>query len=136
MRQSILLIYILFSGASDVSVRTDLEVFLEIGSRGLLPCEVQLGGNVTIAVVVWKKGSSSIYTPPLVIRENHEGNWENGGPGYGRGYSIDQNLSLIINRVKIEDDDIFVCVVSPLGLIEPTLNQTQVRVFGEYDQED
>ena len=114
-------------------MRTDLEIFLEIGSRGLLPCEVQLGGNVTIAVVVWKKGSSSIYTPPLVIRANHEGNWENGGPGFGRGYSIDQTFSLIINRVRMEDNDFFFCQVSPLGLIESTVNQTHVRVFGEYD---
>ena len=90
-------------------------------------------GNLTIAVIVWKKGSSSIYKPPLVIRENHDGDWENGGPGYGRGYGIDQNFSLIINHVKIEDGDLFFCFVSPLGLIEPTMNQTLVRAFGEYN---
>ena len=102
------------------------EVFLEIGTRGLVPCRTDL----EVVNVIWSLDPPPIIRKPLVIIEYYNGVWTKGGPGYTKGqYDIDQNYTLIIKDVGIEDGATYYCSVAQLGTGGAS-NNTDVNIFG------
>ena len=83
-------------------------VSLQMGSRGLLPCD--LARDRSIAFVYWFKGIS--FSGNLIYFNNDGGKWQKGGAGYDTlQYDMNENLSLIINSTRVEDYDQFTCEI-------------------------
>ena len=103
------------------------EVFLEKGTRGLVPCRTDL----EVVSVIW-----SLDPPParklLVILDYYNGVWTKGGPGYTKGlYDIDRNYTLIIKHVRVDHSATYYCMIGAIG-VGTAFNSTTVNIFGKY----
>ena len=59
---------------------------------------------------------------------------EKGGDGYSQ-YDIRNNFSLVINEVRVEDNDNFFCEISEFETGDNFYNRTNVVVLGECNTE-
>ena len=123
--------YSLFSitttDAQDVSVITEPRVTLQMGSRGLLPCSF----DREVAWITWSKGPTETTTYAVIVYESTKDGWKKWGPGYGKGYDVEENFSLVIQDVAIDDAGYFFCEVLDKGTSLSFVNQTDVNVFGK-----
>ena len=84
------------------------QVILQMGTRGLLPCD--LPRDRDIAFAYWYTGLT--FSVELIVNEYIDNVWQRRGPGYEFGsYDITNNFSLIINSVSLEDNDQFTCEI-------------------------
>ena len=103
------------------------EVFLEKGTRGLVPCRT----DIDVDSVVW-----SLDPPParqlLVILDFYRGEWIKVVPGNFKGvFDIDQDLSLVIKDVRVASGATYHCTVGENGTLNAFTNHTVVNVFGK-----
>ena len=130
------LLYVLMSHSflvtGEFEVDTEPEVVLQKDTRGVLPCRVN--PNVDVGVVFWSRGST-LSTGELVVTMSIFGGTKiKFGTGYGSGlYDIDDELSLIIKNVSVEDNGSFFCEISEEGTGDLSHNQTYVAVFGKWN---
>ena len=106
---------------------TAARVTLQMGSRSLLPCRV----NRDVAWVTWSKGPTPNTTYPVIVYQSTDDGWKKWGPGNGKGYDVEENLSLVIQDVAIDDAGYFSCEVLDRGTGLSFANQTGVDVFGK-----
>ena len=110
------------------TLAVDTKVILEKGTQGVLPCKVD--SDIAAVWYFWSKGPT-IATAELLLAFDPEDNVKQGS-GYETGfYDMDATFSLIINNVRVEDNDNFFCEISELGTGTISVNQTKVVVFGK-----
>ena len=121
---------ILYSvGTSSPILQMEEEVFLEKGTRGLLPCRT----DIEVVNLLW-----SLDPPParelLVILEYYGGKWIKVVPGNFKGvFDIDQDFSLVIKDVRVESGAAYHCTVGENGTLNAFTNHTVVNVFGKLE---
>ena len=103
------------------------EVFLEKGTRGLVPCRT----DIEVDGVVW-----SLDPPPpreiLVLIDFYGGEGEKVFLGSSKGvFDIEQDFSLVIKNVRIEHGATYHCTVGENGTRKSYTNSTNVNVFGK-----
>ena len=103
------------------------EVFLEKGTRGLVPCRT----DIDVVNLVW-----SLDPPPiremLVILDYYGGKWVKFVPGNFKGvFDIDQDFSLVIKDVRVETAASYYCTVGENGTRRSFTNSTNVNVYGK-----
>ena len=108
-------------------VSTTPKVTLQLGSQGLLACNVA----TKVFTVSWKKITSPTESRTLVIIDMylHVGNklWpENSAEFYG----VVDDFSLLIYNVRIEDMGQYLCEITELETDLSFQSQTNVTVFG------
>ena len=114
--------------ASQRIVDTEPEVIMQKGTRGELPCRV----DISVALLFWYKGPRLSGAQTIIIMDAQTKQKE--GDGYSSGhYDVGGNFSLIINEVNVEDNDNFYCEISELETGSPFNNRTSVVVFGKFD---
>ena len=107
---------------------TQPEVVFQKGSRGLLPCS--LDGDREIAYIQWYKGV--IFQGYLIEYEYRDGHLIKLNSGDGSGYyDLNENFSLVIDPMRVEDNDQFTCEIVVEGILDPFQNSTNVSVFGK-----
>ena len=118
----------------EFEVDTEHEVVLKKDSRGVLPCRVNR--SVDVGIVVWSRGPRLSTGEILVSMSLWSGTRNKLGTGYEAGlYNIDDNddFSLIIKNVSVEDNDSFFCEISEKGTGALSHNHTNVLVFGKWN---
>ena len=130
------LLYVLMSHSflvtGEFEVDTEPEVVLQKDTRGMLPCRVN--PSVDVGIVFWSRGSTLSTGETVVTMSILGGTKIKSGTGYGSGlYDVDDELSLIINNVSVEDNDNFFCEISEEGTGDLSHNQTYVAVFGKWN---
>ena len=118
-----------YATLAEVFVDTDLQVTLQKGSRGVLPCRV----TRQVDSITWSRGPTFESSQPILAFRFYDGTWEKLGTGYTEGlYDINANFSLIINTVTIEDRGYFFCEMLDRDIGQSFENQTQVVIIGVY----
>ena len=105
----------------------DDQVFLEKGTRGLVPCRT----DIEVVNLAW-----SLDPPPiretLVILDYYGGKWVKFVPGNFKGvFDIDQDFSLVIKDVRVDNAATYHCTVGENGTGNVFTNHTAVNVFGK-----
>ena len=116
---------------SELTIGTEPHVTLQIGTRGLLPCDVK----GAIEYVHWIKGPNIDFTnEPVIIYFPNQNDSNKEGPGYDNGkYDITVEFSLVLKTVDIYNEDVYFCTVHDMNTNELYYNQTIVTVFGKYE---
>ena len=111
---------------------TEPEVVLQKDTRGVLPCRVN--PSTDVGIVFWSRGST-LSTGEIVVTMSILGGTKiKFGTGYSSGlYDINDELSLIIKNVSVEDNGSFFCEISEEGTGDLSHNQTYVAVFGKWN---
>ena len=108
---------------------TQPEVVFHKGSRGLLPCS--LDGEGEIAYIQWYKGVT--FQGHLFQYEYRNGHLIKLHSGDGSGYyDLNENFSLVIDPVRVDDTDQFTCQIVVEGILDPFQNSTNVYIFGKW----
>ena len=111
-----------------LSVVTQPEVVFRKGSRGFLPCS--LDGDREIAFIHWYKGVT--YQGYLLGYEYRDGALTKLYSGDESGdYDMNESFSLVIDPVRVVDNDRFTCEIVVEGILDPFQNSTNVTVFGK-----
>ena len=109
-------------------VGTDPLATLRMGSRGVLPCRIDREVNA----VTWSRGRSETTAEILVILRIFNKQWVKEGPGYStKKYDMDDENSLIIESVEVEDDEDFFCAILDKDTGRNFVNKTRVTVYGK-----
>ena len=109
-------------------VGTDPQVIVRKGTRGVLPCRVEREVNA----VTWSRGPSDTTAAILVIQRIVSKEWITEGPGYLTGeYDMEDDYSLIIDDVGVEDNDDFFCAILDKDTGRNFVNKTSVMVYGK-----
>ena len=104
------------------------EVFLEKGTRGLVPCRT----DIEVNGVVWSLDPPPTIRETLVILDYYGGKLVKFVPGNYKGvFDIDQDFSLVIKDVRVENGVTYHCTVSENGTLNSFTNHTAVNVFGK-----
>ena len=104
------------------------EVFLEKGTRGLVPCRT----DIEVNGVVWSLDPPPTIRETLVILDYYGGKLVKFVPGNYKGvFDIDQDFSLVIKDVRVENGVTYHCSVSENGTLNSFTNHTAVNVFGK-----
>ena len=113
---------------SGLSVVTQPEVFFRKGSRGLLPCS--LDRERDIVYIHWYKGAT--FQGYLFRYEYLHGALTKIFSGDESGYyDLNANFSLVIDPVRVDDNDQFTCEIVVEGILDPFQNSTNISVFGK-----
>ena len=108
---------------SGLTVVTQPEVVFQKGSRGLLPCS--LDGDRNIAFIHWYKGVT--FQGYLFQYEYRDGALTKLYSGDESGdYDMNENFSLVIDPVRVVDNDRFTCEIVVEGILDPFQNSTNV----------
>ena len=114
-------------GMSSPILHMEGGVFLEKGTRGLVPCST----DIEVNGVVWSLDPPPTQKP-LAILDFYRGEWIKFVPGNYKGvFDIDQDFSLIIKDVRVENGVTYHCTVGENGTLNYFTNHTAVNVFGK-----
>ena len=114
-------------GVSNPVLHMEDEVFLEKGTRGLVPCRP----DIDAVHVIWSLDPPPI-RKPLVINDFIRGEWKTFFLGGSKGmFDIDQDFSLVIKDVRVESGATYHCTVGENGTRNVFTNHTTVNVFGK-----
>ena len=114
------------SVTSDEVITTYREVTLRIGTTGILPCIT----DRDLYNVQWNRGLNG--EEHLVALDLYFDPGKRAGPGFDEGlYYIDDNFSLVINKVEMSHMDRFFCEVSDKETEKQLKNYTDVFIIGK-----
>ena len=103
------------------------EVFLEKGTRGLVPCRT----DIQVVNLIWSLDPPPA-REPLVILDYYRGEWIKKVQKDVKGViDIDQDFSLVIKDVRVESGNTYHCTVGENGTRRAFTNSTIVNVFGK-----
>ena len=107
-------------------VSTTAEVALEKGTRGSLPCQVE----IDVYAVFWSKGPTILSAEIIVVLEIE--NNVRSGLGYETGtHNITDDFSLIIHDMKIADSDRYFCRAHGVESGSIFSSSSNVTVYGK-----
>ena len=125
IQYGLIMVYTCFSRS--VGLLMEGEVFMEKGTRGLVPCRT----DAEVINVGWSRDPPPLVQKPIVFLDHYKGVWSKGGPGYSTGlYDIDRNYTLIIHNVRVEDGDTYYCSVTAHNG-NSAFNSTTVKIVGK-----
>ena len=95
----------------------------------MLPCEVQ--GD--FGYVEWVKGALDASERVLVQRFLSDGTWKTIAFDKSGDFDMTSDFSLVVHDVGFRHVDVYVCQASILDTWDPTINQTNVIIYGKYN---
>ena len=105
------------------NVITEKEIFIQMKSRGVLPCHT----DRELFAISWVNEYKV-----LVSSEEINGKWVKSGQGHIDGFfDIGESCSLIINTVSIADEGLYTVTVGEKTTGKVFVNLTNVVVYGK-----